>query len=154
MNLLKSSNILIYILIISFTLVIPNGVFAQNLQRDAVQTADSLYEALKAGNTREVEAILDPQVLVFESGFVEASFEEYASEHLGADIEYMKTVEREILSRNVYAQGDITVIATRARFNSTYNDKTTVTMSNETLVLKRKQQGWLITHIHWSSKKK
>ena len=154
MNRKKLSNTLINILIFSFAAIAWSNSLADSHKMDAMQTAESLYAALKTGDTELVEAILDPGVLIFESGGVESSFEEYASHHLGADIEYMKTVEREILSRQVYEQGDISVIATRAQFNSTYNGKTTITMSNETLVLQKQEQGWRITHIHWSSKRK
>ena len=110
-----------------------------------------LYTGLKAGDTELLQSIMDPQVLIFESGGVESSWEEYASHHLGADMTFMANMSREIISRKILEQGEFFVIATQARLTGTYRDEQIDSMSDETLVLQKKEQGWRITHIHWSS---
>ena len=146
MNTLKT-----FILVITFTLL-SCIASADSRALSAEETANSLYTGLKTGDTELVQAILDPQVLIFESGGVESSLKEYASHHMGADMAFMANMSREIVSRKVIEQGDICVIATQAKLSGTYRDKQVDSVSDETLVLQRKEQGWRITHIHWSSR--
>lgn len=139
-----------FILVNTLTLF-SSMVSADSQALSAEETADSLYTGLKAGDTELIQKILDPQVLIFESGGVESSLEEYASHHMGADMAFMANMSREIISRKILEQGEICVIATQTRLSGTYRDKQINSMSDETLVLQKKKQGWRITHIHWSS---
>ncbi len=127
-------------------------VSASNLQDSAVGTADQLFTALQDGDTAQIEALLDPEVLIFESGKVEASFAEYAAEHMGADMKFMQGVEREIVSRKVVEEGDVAVVTTRAQLAGTYRNRPVEITTNETLLLQRQDAGWRITHVHWSSR--
>ena len=139
--------------IILVILLITNSiVLAGSRALSAEETVDSLYAALKTANTELIRTILDPEVLIFESGGVEASLEEYESHHMGADMVFMANMNREIISRKVIEQGDICVVATQATLSGSYHDKPIDSKSTETLVLQRKEQGWRITHIHWSSR--
>ncbi len=140
-----------FILLNIFTLL-SSFAIADGQALSAEETADSLYTGLKKGDTELLQSIMDPQVLIFESGGVESSWEEYASHHLGADITFMANISREIISRKILEQGEIFVIATQARLTGTYRDEQIDSTSDETLVLQKKEQGWRITHIHWSSR--
>lgn len=139
-------------IILNLLSIFPFIVLADTQPLTAVQTADSLYTGLKLGDTELVRTILDPAVLIFESGGVESSLEEYASHHMGVDMTFMANMSREIISRKVMEQDEICVIATRTRLFGTYHDKEIDITSDETLVLERKEQGWRVTHIHWSSR--
>ncbi len=139
-------------IILNLLSIFPFIVLADTQPLTAVQTADSLYTGLKLGDTELVRTILDPAVLIFESGGMESSLEEYASHHMGADMTFMANMSREIISRKVLKQDEICVIATQARLFGTYHDKEIDITSDETLVLERKEQGWRVTHIHWSSR--
>ena len=140
-----------FILLNIFTLLSSIAI-ADGQALSAEETADSLYTGLKTGDTELLQSIMDPQVLIFESGGVESSWEEYASHHLGADMTFMANMSREIISRKILEQGEIFVIATQARLSGTYRDEQIDSTSDETLVLQKKEQGWRITHIHWSSR--
>ena len=97
-----------------------------------------------------MRSLLDENVLIFESGAVESSLAEYAAHHLGADITFMSNMNKEILSRNVYEDGDMTVVSTRYRMHGSYNGRDFDQVSSETLVLRKSLDGWKIVHIHWS----
>ncbi len=135
-------------------LLLSNLAIADSRALSAEETVDSLYAALKSANTELVRTILDPEVLIFESGGVESSLGEYASHHMSADMAFMANMSRQIISRKIIEQGDICVVATQARIFGKYKDKEIDSSSDETLVLQRKEQGWRITHIHWSSRQK
>ena len=48
--------------------------------------------ALRAGDYETVLGLLDPQVIVYESGSVEHSRDEYAAHHMKADAEFLKSM--------------------------------------------------------------
>lgn len=113
--------------------------------------ADALHEAISAGDEAALSEILDPQVLIFESGGVESSLEEYASHHMQADIAFMAEIEREVLSREVITDGSLSVVTTRSRLHGKYQGRDMNLASNETLVIRSEVREARITHIHWSS---
>lgn len=114
--------------------------------------ADGLHAALVAGDESAVRQLLAENVLIYESGGVEASLEEYAQHHMHADMTFMKSVQREILNRQVFDGGDQAVVTTRARLTGSYKDRPVDVDSTETLVLAQAQGTWKVTHIHWSSR--
>ena len=63
----------------------------------ATATLAKFYAALAAGDKRAAEALLAPDVTIYESGFVEASRDAYAGHHLGADMAFAKTATRKVL---------------------------------------------------------
>jgi len=118
---------------------------------EAEAVADNLHAALVAGDEEGVRNCLAASVLVFESGGVESSLEEYASHHMHADMEFMQGIEREILSRDTWADGDQAVVSTRSRLSGTYKQRPVSLNSTETLVIRQTADGPRIVHIHWSS---
>ena len=145
-------NTLSRIILLNTLVLLSNLAIADSRALSAEETVDSLYAALKTANTELVRTILDPEVLIFESGGVEASLEEYESHHMGADMAFMANMDREIISRKIIEQGGMCVVATQAKVSGSYHDKPIDSKSTETLILQRKEQGWRITHIHWSSR--
>jgi hypothetical protein len=53
---------------------------------EASAVVRSFHDALSSGNREGALAVLDPDVVIFEQGGAETSRDEYAAEHLGADI--------------------------------------------------------------------
>ena len=143
---------LIFFILLNILVLLNSIATAEPRALSAEETADSLFTALKTGDSELVQTILDPMVLIFESGGVESSLQEYASHHMGADMAFMSSMSREVISRTILEQGEIVVIATQARLFGTYHDKEIDSTSDETLVLQKKEQGWRIMHIHWSSR--
>jgi len=118
---------------------------------EPIAIVESFFRALASGDTRRASNLLDPAVLIFESGGAERSRAEYASHHMGGDAKFLKSATHKLLSRTGDAQGDLAWVATEQRLASTGEKPVDVT-STETMVLRKTQDGWRIVHIHWSSR--
>jgi len=139
----------LYPLLITFTLLsAPLAVACETPPPGDV--ADQFSQALKNHDEVTIRALLDENVLIFESGGVESSLEEYASHHMSADMAFMEGMEKEITCRTVQDNGDMAVVSTQYRMFGSYKGKDYDRTSLETLVLKRTESGWKIVHIHWS----
>src|SRR5947199_6485761 len=76
------------------------GAAATGETKDApAAVVRSFHEALASGNRDRVLAVLDPEVVIFEQGGAEMSREEYASHHLGEDIEFSRSTRRKVLDQ-------------------------------------------------------
>ncbi len=111
-----------------------------------------LRSALTAGDAQAVANLLDPQVVIYESGGVESDFAEYAAHHLPADMAFMQGVKHDLLDEYSRVFGNQAVYWGRSRVRGTYKDKPVDLYSNETLWLQRVEGQWRIRHIHWSSR--
>ena len=118
---------------------------------DAAAIVDRFQELLTQGDTTAAAELLDPAVLIFESGSVERSRLEYASHHLKEDAAFMKTAKLTPLSRTGNVSGNIAFVATESSLTS-HGAKAVELVTTETAVLRRTVQGWRVVHIHWSSR--
>ncbi len=119
---------------------------------EPVAIVDGFFRSLASGDTRSASAVLDPAVLIFESGGAERSRQEYASHHLGADASFLKSAKHQLLSRTGDAIGDLAWVASEMRLSS-QGAKPVNLVSTETMVLRKTSSGWRIVHIHWSNRK-
>ena len=133
-------------------LILTTSTKADEEKYGPTQIADALHEALTAGDQEQIFDVIAPDVLIFESGGVEASREEYASHHMHSDMKFMAGMDREIISRQVTQDGAMAVVSTSSKLVGSYQDNQLDLASTETLVLKKGDHGWRIHHIHWSSK--
>jgi len=118
---------------------------------DPRAVAEAFNRALAAGDADAVHALLLPDVLIYESGGVEASAAEYASHHMPADMAFMANMRREHLSQESGGDNTNAWVATRSRLSGRFKDKDLDLDSTETLVMSRTEAGWRIVHVHWSS---
>ncbi len=118
----------------------------------AIAHVDRFAKALQQGDVQGVRNALAKNVLIYESGGVEASLEEYASHHMGADMKFLAGMETELLSRHEFTEGNMAVVTTLTRMRGMYRGKTVDNRSTETLVLNRIEGQWKIIHVHWSSR--
>ncbi|MGQ0835010.1 MAG: c-type cytochrome [Gammaproteobacteria bacterium] len=118
---------------------------------EPVAVVDRFFRALAAGDTKSASAVLDPGVLIFESGGAERSRQEYASRHLAADAAFLKAAKHRLMSRTGDAVGDLAWVATESRLTA-QGAKPADVVSTETMVLRKTAEGWRIVHIHWSSR--
>lgn len=119
--------------------------------REAAAVVDAFHAALVRGDLAGALALLDANVLIYESGRAERSKAEYASHHLPADATFAKMVQRKVTRRSGRAQGSSALITTEARSQGKYRDKVIDSIGMETMVLTRAGPAWRIVHIHWSS---
>ena len=115
----------------------------------AVEVADAFADALAAGDLDTVKSLLAEDVIVLESGGVEASRDEYFAHHAAADAKYLADATQTITRRVAKSEGGTVWIATEstlAKPNQAPGKNT------ETLVLAKRQGDWKIVHIHWSNR--
>lgn len=113
---------------------------------------EAFHAALAAKNRDAALALLDREVVIFESGDAELSRDDYAEHHLGADMEFVSATRTEITSRESGADGDVAWVLTRSKTSGSFRGKEVATVGAETMVLSRRDDGsWRIVHVHWSS---
>jgi ketosteroid isomerase-like protein len=125
---------------------------AENPQGPEAVTA-AFKDALARGDRAGVTGLLASDVIIFESGDAELSREEYASHHLGADMEFAKATKQEVVDRQSGEAGDAAWVLTRSRTTGTFQDRPVNLRGTETMLLRKTPDGWKIVHIHWSSAK-
>ncbi len=108
------------------------------------------HKALQAGDKEQILKLLDESVLVYEGGGVERSLKEYASHHLGADIEFLSKMKVDLIELQVDIFGETATSSSRSKIQGEYKDKKVNLESMETLVLRKIKGSWKITKIHWS----
>lgn len=64
---------------------------------EPVAVVERFFRELAAGNTNAASALLDPGVVIYESGRVERSRAEYASHHLASDAKFLKSAAHRLL---------------------------------------------------------
>lgn len=128
-----------------------NPVLAKPAAENPAALADALHAAITAGDAQVLGEMLDSKVLIFESGGVESSLEEYASHHMHSDMEFMAGMSREVLDREVYETDTMAVVSTRSRLSGKFRDREIDLFNTETLLMMSTAEGWKIHHIHWSS---
>ena len=131
-------------------------VFVKDIAPDAmpaVAVVDAFAAAIKAMKLEEAKALLDPAVLILESGGSERSRDEYMAEHAVADAAFMQNATQELRYRQAHASGDLAWVATESLLRGTDDGKPLALRSTETVVLRRTEAGWRIVHIHWSSRR-
>lgn len=117
-----------------------------------VDTVDAFHAALAAGDAEAALAQLAAEVVIFEGGGAEMSREEYASHHLGADMQFAAAVEREVTDRREKVVGDLAYVLSRTRTTGAFRDREIDSVGVETILLQQRDGSWKITHIHWSSR--
>jgi ketosteroid isomerase-like protein len=108
------------------------------------------HAALSAGDAAAAEALLAPDAIVLESGFVE-SRREYLAHHLAADVEFARAVAQTRSDERVVVDGDVAWVSASTRAEGTFRGRSVRSVGAELIVLARSADGWRIRAIHWSS---
>lgn len=117
----------------------------------AVDVVDAFGEALAAADFEQVEAMLDPNVIVLEGGGVESSRSEYLGHHARSDAKFLSGAETTLLQRRARIADGTAWVASESEIHARNDGKPQVLLSTETMVLSDTPSGWKIVHIHWSS---
>ena len=120
----------------------------------AIAVVEAFGKALAAADFKTVESLLDPDVLILESGGAERSRAEYLGHHAIADAQFLKTAHHQPGRRHARVDGDLAWVGSESELHVTKDGKPMTLLSTETMVLKRTGGGWRIVHIHWSSRPK
>ncbi|MGH8085851.1 MAG: nuclear transport factor 2 family protein [Lysobacter sp.] len=120
----------------------------------AVSTVDAFGRAIAAADFEQVEAMLDPAVIILESGGAERSRDEYLSHHAKSDAKFLAGAHSALSQRRARVEGDIAWVASESELHASKDGKPMTLLSTETMVLNNTPSGWKIVHIHWSSRPK
>lgn len=137
------------------TLTLGMPVTVQNIAPSAmaaVKVVDAFSAAIKAGKLDTAEKLLDPSVLILESGGSERSRDQYLRGHAIADAAFLQNARQQLRYRQAQAEGDFAWVASEGELRSKENGKQSMLRTTETMLLKKTPQGWKIVHIHWSSR--
>ena len=120
----------------------------------AVAVVDTFGKALAAADFEQVEAMLDPAVIILESGGAERSRSEYLVHHAKSDAAFLAGSHSALSQRTARIDGDTVWVASESEVHASKDGKPMTVLSTETMVLKKSSGGWKIVHIHWSSRPK
>ena len=130
----------------------PVSAVASPADHQAVeQVVDSFHRALREGSREAALALLDDDVLILEGGGAERSKAEYAEHHLESDSAFSREVPAQMTRRTAGVTGELAWVASEGRTTGTFRGRPIDRVTAETMVLRRRPQGWRIVHIHWSS---
>jgi len=132
----------------------PAQVSIAAVAKDAVAAVDRFNAAIAAGQLDKAGAELDAKVLILESGGAEHSAAEYLGGHAKGDAAFLKTVHVQLTRRTAEASDNMAWVGSESQLHSMKDGKAVTILSTETMVLKRTNNTWKITHIHWSSRTK
>lgn len=114
-------------------------------------TAFAFHAALASQDEARVRRLLANDVLILESGGAERSLEQYASHHMMSDMTFLSSVSSETLSQTAETFGDTAWVATETVLRGRFNDREIAVKSQESLVMRRQDDRWIIEHVHWSN---
>lgn len=120
----------------------------------AVAVAERFGAALAAGDLATVESLLDPEVLILETGGAERSREEYLGHHAKSDAQFLKGTHSQLTRRRARVEGDLVWIGSESELHASRDGKPLTLLSTETMLVRNAPDGWKIVHIHWSSRPK
>jgi hypothetical protein len=117
------------------------------------ETVAAFHDALASGKPEQASALLSPEIQIYESGYVERSRAEYAGHHLPADIAFAKATSNKVLKQTERVDGKLAVVMQETETTGKYKGNKVHLFGTETALLEKQGEQWIITHIHWSSRK-
>lgn len=129
---------------------------AQSTSADSTaitRTIASFHAALERGDSAAALALLAPGAVILESGSAE-SVAEYRSHHLPADIEFARAIKSVRTGLRIQVRGAMAFAAATSTTQGEFKGRAVNSAGAELLVLERAQDGWLISAIHWSSRRR
>ncbi|WP_069132248.1 YybH family protein [Rhodohalobacter halophilus] len=143
---MKSIFITIILTTLSFT------VLAQT-DRDKSEILKTLHDfetAIIDSDSMKAENLLDTQARIVEGSQIENK-EEYLSHHFYSDGRFLSAMDREVISQDVFVNGNTAWVTSKSHLSGVYNDRDLSLNSMELIVLKKTENTWRIAAVHWSS---
>ncbi len=129
------------------------AVSSASLAASPRETLAAFHDALTSGDKAKAISMLSPGIAIYESGYVERSRDEYASHHLGGDMEFAKNSARKVLKQTERVEGNTAVVWEETETTGTSKGKPVHVFGTSTAVLEKKGDTWAIIHVHWSSRR-
>jgi ketosteroid isomerase-like protein len=119
-----------------------------------VAVLDAFGKALVRNDMNTVQTLLDPAVIILESGRAEHSRREYLSHHAHADAKFLANADIRLIRRIARGDQRAAWVASETELHTTEDGKPLKLLSTETAILRNTDEGWRIVHVHWSSSTK
>lgn len=130
-----------------------SGIHASSFAASPKEVVAAFHEALVSGDKTKALALLSPEIAIYEAGYVERSRDEYASHHLGDDMQFAKSSTRKVLKQSERIDGNTAIVWEETETIGTSRGRPVHVFGTGTAVLEKKGDGWSIVHVHWSSRK-
>lgn len=117
----------------------------------ATAVVEAFGKAISTGNLKSAETLLDPDVVILESGSAERSRSEYLGHHAKEDADFLADAQIVLKRRTARADGDNARIASESEIQARRHGIPMTLLSTETMVLRRVGSDWRMVHILWSS---
>ncbi|WP_411282149.1 YybH family protein [Gemmatimonas sp.] len=124
-----------------------------NDSADVAAMVHRFHTALEAGDSLTAISLLADDAEILESGSVE-TVSDYRSHHLPADIAFAKALKSTRAPLRVSVRADIATSTSTSITKGTFRDRAVDTAGAELIVARRTAQGWRISAIHWSSRRR
>ena len=118
-----------------------------------IAVVSEFHAALATSDSATALWLLDPDAIVLESGEVETR-DEYRANHLPADIEFARAVRSKRTVLSVTVAGDAGWIVSKSDNTGRMGTRSINSVGAELMVLRKRDTGWKIAAIHWSSRTK
>jgi ketosteroid isomerase-like protein len=116
-----------------------------------IAVVSEFHAALATGDSATALRLLDQDATILESGDVETR-DEYRAHHLPADIEFARAVPSKRTVLSVTVVGDAGWIVSKSENVGRMGTRSINSVSAELMVLRKRDTGWKIAAIHWSSR--
>lgn len=147
-NNMKVQFLALTILLVS--LCAPPSSIAQTDRDDVRSVVVQFHEALANADSAAVYNLLAPELVVLESGRAETKTE-YMSHHFHSDVAFLSSLEKENENITISVENTVAWSTATSRLFGSFRDREIDSNSAELLVLKKTNDEWKITAIHWSS---
>lgn len=134
------------------TLRAPAGMKTQTDSVAVLGAVAGFHAALEAGDSVSALRLLEPGVVIMESGGHEA-LPEYRGHHLPADIEFARAVRSSQCLVQVRLQKPVAWVVSIGETHGTFRDRPVNSANAELMVLHKTGGTWRIAAIHWSSRR-
>lgn len=121
-----------------------------NINTDVGKVVAQLHSALKNSDENAIKTVMAEDVLIFEGAGAERSLTEYASHHMKSDMKFLKSMDIDLLERNIMIEGNLAVSSSRSKMKGTYKGKDFEKVTVETLILQKIKGEWKVVRVHWS----
>jgi len=124
-----------------------------NDSADVAALVHRFHAALEQADSVTAIGLLTADAEILESGSVE-TVADYRSHHLPADVALAKAIKSTRAPLRIVVQGDLATSTSTSVTTGTFRDRTIDSAGAELIVTRRTPQGWRISAIHWSARRR
>lgn len=121
------------------------------LESDAAAVVLKFQRGLELGDITMVMEQLADDLLLLEGKLIHRTAQDYAQQHMLRDMKFLQAVNVKTIEHHVEQFDNVAFSIARISSKGIYQDKEIDSIANETIILRKTNDGWKITHVHWSN---